>query len=132
MPCWWRWMACGVSWYDGVVADGASSDSLELLVAEELWNDHKKPFFFPFSSAVTCTNHPLEVDQRLKLLPVSITFLPVKPMPVNVLVQTVRLKPLLVSVASLPVKSIHVNGKPPPTHGTTSLEWSSGLTEGSC
>ncbi|MQM08493.1 hypothetical protein Taro_041353 [Colocasia esculenta] len=36
----------------------------ELLVAEELWNDHKKPFFFPFSSAATCTNHPLEVDQR--------------------------------------------------------------------
>ncbi|MQL92811.1 hypothetical protein Taro_025442, partial [Colocasia esculenta] len=36
----------------------------ELLVAEELWNDHKKPFFFPFSSATTCTNHPLEVDQR--------------------------------------------------------------------
>ncbi|MQL70591.1 hypothetical protein Taro_002903 [Colocasia esculenta] len=36
----------------------------ELLVAKELWNDHKKPFFFPFSSAATCTNHPLEVDQR--------------------------------------------------------------------
>ncbi|MQM18548.1 hypothetical protein Taro_051542, partial [Colocasia esculenta] len=36
----------------------------ELLVAEELWNDHKKPFFFPFSSAATCRNHPLEVDQR--------------------------------------------------------------------
>ncbi|MQM07969.1 hypothetical protein Taro_040823 [Colocasia esculenta] len=36
----------------------------ELLVAEELWNDHKKQFFFPFSSAATCTNHPLEVDQR--------------------------------------------------------------------
>ncbi|MQM03889.1 hypothetical protein Taro_036677 [Colocasia esculenta] len=36
----------------------------ELLVAEELWNDHKKPFFFPFSSAATCTNHSLEVDQR--------------------------------------------------------------------
>ncbi|MQL73463.1 hypothetical protein Taro_005807, partial [Colocasia esculenta] len=36
----------------------------ELLVAEELWNDHKKPFFFPFPSAATCTNHSLEVDQR--------------------------------------------------------------------
>ncbi|MQL88286.1 hypothetical protein Taro_020847 [Colocasia esculenta] len=36
----------------------------ELLVAEELWNDHKKPFFFPFSSAATCTNHPLEVNQK--------------------------------------------------------------------
>ncbi|MQL82121.1 hypothetical protein Taro_014582 [Colocasia esculenta] len=36
----------------------------ELLVAEELWNDHKKPFIFPFSSAASCTNHPLEVDQR--------------------------------------------------------------------
>ncbi|MQL68687.1 hypothetical protein Taro_000949 [Colocasia esculenta] len=38
----------------------------ELLVAEELWNDHKKPFFFPFSSAATCTNHSLKVDQRYK------------------------------------------------------------------
>ncbi|MQL91362.1 hypothetical protein Taro_023978 [Colocasia esculenta] len=38
----------------------------ELLVAEELWNDHKKSFFFPFSSAATCTNHPLEVDQRAR------------------------------------------------------------------
>ncbi|MQM22051.1 hypothetical protein Taro_055099, partial [Colocasia esculenta] len=36
----------------------------ELLVAKELWNDHKKPFFFPFSSAATCTKHPIEVDQR--------------------------------------------------------------------
>ncbi|MQL84447.1 hypothetical protein Taro_016952 [Colocasia esculenta] len=36
----------------------------ELLVAEELWNDHKKPLFFPFSSAATCTNHSPEVDQR--------------------------------------------------------------------
>ncbi|MQL81597.1 hypothetical protein Taro_014061 [Colocasia esculenta] len=35
----------------------------ELLVAEELWNDHKKLFFFPFSSAATCTNHSLEVDE---------------------------------------------------------------------
>ncbi|MQL93932.1 hypothetical protein Taro_026581 [Colocasia esculenta] len=25
---------------------------------------HTKPFFFPFSSAATCTNCPLEVDQR--------------------------------------------------------------------
>ncbi|MQL98456.1 hypothetical protein Taro_031161 [Colocasia esculenta] len=36
----------------------------ELLVAEELWNDHKKLIFFPFSSAATCTNRPLELDQR--------------------------------------------------------------------
>ncbi|MQL70725.1 hypothetical protein Taro_003044 [Colocasia esculenta] len=36
----------------------------ELLVAEELWNDHKKLIFFPFSSAATCTNCPLDVDQR--------------------------------------------------------------------
>ncbi|MQM09431.1 hypothetical protein Taro_042303 [Colocasia esculenta] len=42
----------------------ASGRVEELLVAEELWNNHKKPFFFPFSSAATCTNHPLEVDQR--------------------------------------------------------------------
>ncbi|MQM06268.1 hypothetical protein Taro_039087 [Colocasia esculenta] len=36
----------------------------ELLVAEELWNDHKKLIFFPFSSVATCTNRPLEIDQR--------------------------------------------------------------------
>ncbi|MQL85325.1 hypothetical protein Taro_017853 [Colocasia esculenta] len=36
----------------------------ELLVAEELWNNHKKLIFFPFSSAATCTNRPLEIDQR--------------------------------------------------------------------
>ncbi|MQL68710.1 hypothetical protein Taro_000986 [Colocasia esculenta] len=39
----------------------------ELLVAEELWNDHKKLIFFPFSSAATCTNRPLEIDQRSTL-----------------------------------------------------------------
>ncbi|MQL93829.1 hypothetical protein Taro_026479 [Colocasia esculenta] len=33
-------------------------------MAEELWNAHTKPFIFPFSSAATCTNRPLEVDQR--------------------------------------------------------------------
>ncbi|MQL87604.1 hypothetical protein Taro_020154 [Colocasia esculenta] len=37
----------------------------ELLVAEELWNDHKKLLFFPFLSVATCTNHPLEIDQRI-------------------------------------------------------------------
>ncbi|MQM03766.1 hypothetical protein Taro_036556, partial [Colocasia esculenta] len=37
----------------------------ELLVAEELWNDHKKLIFFPFSSAANCTNRPLEINQRL-------------------------------------------------------------------
>ncbi|MQM16040.1 hypothetical protein Taro_048993 [Colocasia esculenta] len=36
----------------------------ELLVAGELWINHKKLIFFPRSSAMTCTNHPLEVDQR--------------------------------------------------------------------
>ncbi|MQL94960.1 hypothetical protein Taro_027627 [Colocasia esculenta] len=36
----------------------------ELLVAGELWIDHKKDIFFPRSSAATCTNRPLEVDQR--------------------------------------------------------------------
>ncbi|MQM04938.1 hypothetical protein Taro_037742 [Colocasia esculenta] len=35
----------------------------ELLVAEELCNDHKKHIFFPFSSAATYTNCPLEIDQ---------------------------------------------------------------------
>ncbi|MQL95878.1 hypothetical protein Taro_028551 [Colocasia esculenta] len=36
----------------------------ESLVAGELWIDHKKDIFFPRLSAVTCTNRPLEVDQR--------------------------------------------------------------------
>ncbi|MQL72970.1 hypothetical protein Taro_005323 [Colocasia esculenta] len=48
----------------GVVKRQGRGRVEELLVAEELWNDHKKPFFFPFSSAATCTNHSLEVDQR--------------------------------------------------------------------
>ncbi|MQL93524.1 hypothetical protein Taro_026169 [Colocasia esculenta] len=37
----------------------------ELLVAEELWNDHKKLIFFPVAFAATCTDSNLEVDQRL-------------------------------------------------------------------
>ncbi|MQM18120.1 hypothetical protein Taro_051105 [Colocasia esculenta] len=36
----------------------------EFLVAGELWIDHKKDIFSPRSSAATCTNRPLEVDQR--------------------------------------------------------------------
>ncbi|MQL91222.1 hypothetical protein Taro_023835 [Colocasia esculenta] len=36
----------------------------EILVAEELWNDHKKLIFFPRSSAAICINRPLEVGQR--------------------------------------------------------------------
>ncbi|MQM01873.1 hypothetical protein Taro_034632 [Colocasia esculenta] len=36
----------------------------ELLGAGELWIDHKKDFFFPRSSSATCTNCPLEADQR--------------------------------------------------------------------
>ncbi|MQL89236.1 hypothetical protein Taro_021806 [Colocasia esculenta] len=39
----------------------------EFLVAGEQEIVHTKPFFFPFSSAATCTNHPLEVDQRQEL-----------------------------------------------------------------
>ncbi|MQM15561.1 hypothetical protein Taro_048510 [Colocasia esculenta] len=38
----------------------------ELLVAGELWMDHKD-IFFPHSPAATCTNCPLEVDQRTTL-----------------------------------------------------------------
>ncbi|MQL95104.1 hypothetical protein Taro_027766 [Colocasia esculenta] len=38
---------------------------VELLVAEELWNDHKKLIFFPFSSSAACTNCPLEINQSL-------------------------------------------------------------------
>ncbi|MQM13031.1 hypothetical protein Taro_045955 [Colocasia esculenta] len=34
----------------------------EFLEARELWIDHKKLIFFPFSSAVTCTNHLLGVE----------------------------------------------------------------------
>ncbi|MQL99974.1 hypothetical protein Taro_032699 [Colocasia esculenta] len=37
----------------------------EFLVAGEQEIVHTKPFFFPFSSAATYTNHPLEVDQSL-------------------------------------------------------------------
>ncbi|MQM14137.1 hypothetical protein Taro_047066 [Colocasia esculenta] len=36
----------------------------EFLVAVEQEIVHTKLFFFPFSSVVTCTNHPLEVNQR--------------------------------------------------------------------
>ncbi|MQL72527.1 hypothetical protein Taro_004863 [Colocasia esculenta] len=36
----------------------------ELLVAEELWNDHMKLIFFPVASAATSTDSHLEVDQR--------------------------------------------------------------------
>ncbi|MQM19840.1 hypothetical protein Taro_052853 [Colocasia esculenta] len=36
----------------------------EFLVAGEQEIIHTKPFFFPFSSAATCTNRPLKVDQR--------------------------------------------------------------------
>ncbi|MQL76011.1 hypothetical protein Taro_008387 [Colocasia esculenta] len=39
----------------------------EFLVSGEQEIAHTKPFFFPFSSAATCTNHPLEVDQRTTL-----------------------------------------------------------------
>ncbi|MQL79312.1 hypothetical protein Taro_011750 [Colocasia esculenta] len=45
----------------------------ELLVAGELWNDHKKAIFFPLSSAATCTNRPLGVE--LSLFDSSIVFL---------------------------------------------------------
>ncbi|MQL97413.1 hypothetical protein Taro_030098 [Colocasia esculenta] len=38
----------------------------EFLVAGEQEIVHTKPFFFPFSSDATYTNHPLEVDQRGK------------------------------------------------------------------
>ncbi|MQM14135.1 hypothetical protein Taro_047065 [Colocasia esculenta] len=37
----------------------------EFLAAGEQEIVHTKPFFFPFSSAATCTNYPLEVDQSL-------------------------------------------------------------------
>ncbi|MQL99491.1 hypothetical protein Taro_032215 [Colocasia esculenta] len=36
----------------------------ELLGAGELWINHKKDIFFPRSSSATCTNCPLEADQR--------------------------------------------------------------------
>ncbi|MQM15682.1 hypothetical protein Taro_048630 [Colocasia esculenta] len=40
---------------------------VEFLVAGELWIDHKKDVFFPCSSTATCTNRPLEVNQRIPL-----------------------------------------------------------------
>ncbi|MQM17888.1 hypothetical protein Taro_050869 [Colocasia esculenta] len=39
----------------------------ELLVARELWIDHKKAIFFPHSSATTCANCPLGVELRTTL-----------------------------------------------------------------
>ncbi|MQM18121.1 hypothetical protein Taro_051109 [Colocasia esculenta] len=39
----------------------------KFLAAGEQEIVHTKPFFFPFSSAATCTNRPLEVDQRSTL-----------------------------------------------------------------
>ncbi|MQL72027.1 hypothetical protein Taro_004351 [Colocasia esculenta] len=41
----------------------------ELLVAGELWIDHKKVIFFPCSSATTSANRPLRVEQSLNLEP---------------------------------------------------------------
>ncbi|MQL77981.1 hypothetical protein Taro_010408 [Colocasia esculenta] len=38
----------------------------ELLVAEELWNDHKKLILFLVASVATCTDSHLEVDQRAR------------------------------------------------------------------
>ncbi|MQM05399.1 hypothetical protein Taro_038207 [Colocasia esculenta] len=45
----------------------SSTQTPELLGAGELWIDHKKDIFFPRSSAATCTNCPLEADQRITL-----------------------------------------------------------------
>ncbi|MQL98914.1 hypothetical protein Taro_031630, partial [Colocasia esculenta] len=41
----------------------------EHLVAGELWIDHKKVIFFSCSSATTCTNRPLGVEQRTRFKP---------------------------------------------------------------
>ncbi|MQM19433.1 hypothetical protein Taro_052438 [Colocasia esculenta] len=41
----------------------------EFLVARELWIDHKKLIFFPFSSTATCTNHLLGVELRVRRRP---------------------------------------------------------------
>ncbi|MQL74499.1 hypothetical protein Taro_006864 [Colocasia esculenta] len=50
-----------------VEVDLLEEGGMELLVAEELWNDHKKHIFFPVASAATCTDSHLEVDQRITL-----------------------------------------------------------------
>ncbi|MQM04173.1 hypothetical protein Taro_036965 [Colocasia esculenta] len=47
----------------------------EFLVAGEQEIVHTKPFFFPFSSAATCINCPLEVDQRVVRLVLNATTL---------------------------------------------------------
>ncbi|MQL89090.1 hypothetical protein Taro_021669, partial [Colocasia esculenta] len=39
----------------------------EFLATGEAGDPHNKPFFFPVVSAATCTNHHLDVDQRLHM-----------------------------------------------------------------
>ncbi|MQM08694.1 hypothetical protein Taro_041553 [Colocasia esculenta] len=39
----------------------------ECWAAGELWIDHKKVIFFPFSSASACANRPLGVDQSVSV-----------------------------------------------------------------
>ncbi|MQL88087.1 hypothetical protein Taro_020644 [Colocasia esculenta] len=41
----------------------------ELLLAGELWMDHKKDIFFPCSSTTTCANRPLGVEQKCVRVP---------------------------------------------------------------
>ncbi|MQM11453.1 hypothetical protein Taro_044364 [Colocasia esculenta] len=46
----------------------------ECWVAGELWIDHKRDIFFPYSSAMICANCPLGVDQSSHLFHVPNNF----------------------------------------------------------
>ncbi|MQL88088.1 hypothetical protein Taro_020645 [Colocasia esculenta] len=41
----------------------------ELLVAREVWIDHKKDIYFPYSSGTTCANRPLGIEQSMNSEP---------------------------------------------------------------
>ncbi|MQL67804.1 hypothetical protein Taro_000070 [Colocasia esculenta] len=51
------------NWANGQNTTQCTQDFKEFLAAGRAGDPHTKPFFFPFSSAATYTNHPLEVDQ---------------------------------------------------------------------
>ncbi|MQL89444.1 hypothetical protein Taro_022010 [Colocasia esculenta] len=66
------------------VSKGSSlAPMTEFLVARELWIDHKKLIFFPFSSAATCTNHLLGVELRSQSETIEFDFMKVRVIGIN-------------------------------------------------